>query len=122
MSETMYSKKHFWIKIEDGTAIFGLSDYAQKMLKEIMFVDLPKVGDVSNIDEKVGSIESAKSVTDIIAPLSGEIIAVNTLLEDSPELINEKPDETWIAKIKIKDDSQLASLMTKQDYEKKNTA
>jgi len=113
-----FHKEHTWAKIEEDTATIGISDYAQSKLTNIVFIELPHIGTEAKQGEKIATIESVKSVSDVISPLSGEVIEVNKELEDSPELINSDPYvKGWMIKIKLKDKSEIDSLMTKEEYE-----
>jgi len=103
-SELKYSPKHMWAKIEGNVATIGITFFAQEQLGDIVFVELPKVGATINKDTPCGVVESAKVASDLIAPLSGKVIEVNTELDDSPEIINEEPYEKgWMAKVEITD-------------------
>jgi glycine cleavage system H protein len=114
-----YIEDHEWIRIDGDTATIGITDYAQKQLTDIVYVELPEVGKQVGQNESLGVVESMKSVSDICSPISGEVIAVNNALEKSPELINNEPfDGGWIAKLRIKDNSEIESLMTSEDYDK----
>ncbi|HDQ03835.1 MAG TPA: glycine cleavage system protein GcvH [Deltaproteobacteria bacterium] len=119
-TDRLYSKDHEWIKDEgDGTATIGITDYAQEMLTDIVFVELPQVGKNIAQGESMAVVESVKSVSDVYAPVSGEIVDVNKNLEDTPELVNQDAfGDGWIAKIKIADPNQLKSLLGAADYEK----
>ena len=94
-----YSKSHEWIRYEDGVAIIGISDFAQDALGDVVFVNLPVVGDDVTAGESFDDVESVKAVSDLISPLSGVICAVNEELDDSPELLNEDPYGAWIIKV-----------------------
>ena len=94
-----YSKSHEWIRYEDGVAIIGISDFAQDALGDVVFVNLPVVGDDVTAGESFGDVESVKAVSDLISPVSGVIYAVNEELDDSPELLNEDPYGAWIIKV-----------------------
>lgn len=94
-----YSKSHEWIRYEDGVAIIGISDFAQDALGDVVFVNLPVVGDDVTAGESFGDVESVKAVSDLISPVSGVICAVNEELDDSPELLNEDPYGAWIIKV-----------------------
>lgn len=115
-----YAKTHEWVRLEDGVAVVGISDAAQDMISDVVYVELPQ----ENADVKAGAhvadIESVKAAYEIFAPVSGKIIAVNRDLEATPELVNEKPFETWFFKIEPSGDVQaeLAALMSPQDYDK----
>ncbi|RLI22061.1 glycine cleavage system protein GcvH [Candidatus Bathyarchaeota archaeon] len=113
-----YTKEHEWLKIEGNTAIMGITDYAQKSLHEIVFVDLPNVGRKVKQMESIGTVESVKAVSEIYTPISGQIIEVNTELSESPELINQDPyGEGWIAKIQPeKLNEEIKNLLTPQKY------
>jgi len=113
-----YSKEHEWVRVEGKQAVVGITDYAQKQLHEIVYVEVTKVG--TNIDQFqiMGTVESVKSVSDIFAPASGKIVEVNNELSDSPELLNEDPyDRGWIAKVNLTNfDKDLKKLMSAQEY------
>jgi len=112
-----YSKEHAWLKLEQGTATVGITDYAQHVLIDIMFVELPEQGKQVEQFKGMCVVESVKSVSDVYAPVSGEIVEVNNELKQHPELVNQDPFEKgWIAKIKIKDEKELESLMTAEQY------
>ncbi|RKY03144.1 MAG: glycine cleavage system protein GcvH [Spirochaetes bacterium] len=117
--ELKFTKNHLWVYIDNSNATVGLSDYAQKELGDIVFVEMPEKGKSVKKDEVVGTVESVKSVSDLISPLSGEIIDFNKQLEDTPELINKDPyGEGWVFKIKISDSSEISDLMDYQAYSK----
>ncbi len=112
-----YSETHEWARIEGEYAYFGISDYAQHELGDIVYVELPSVGDETQQGEPFGSVEAVKSVEDLNAPLSGEIVEVNDLLEANPELINKSPyDKGWIVKIKFTEKEELNNLLTAEKY------
>ncbi len=113
-----YTEDHEWVNIEkDNTIRYGITDYAQSELGEIVYVELPEVGDKVEKGEMVGAVESVKTVSDLYAPLSGTIVKVNEELEDSSEIINEDPyGDGWIAVIDITDKSELDSLISAEDY------
>jgi|TARA_Y100000031_G_scaffold142654_1_gene172372 glycine cleavage system H protein len=114
-----YIEDHEWVRIDGNTATIGLTDYAQKQLTDIVYVELPEVGRQVEQSGSLGVVESIKSVSDICSPISGEVLAVNNALEKSPELINNEPyDGGWIAKLKIKDNSEIESFMTSEEYDK----
>ncbi|MDP3385890.1 MAG: glycine cleavage system protein GcvH [Eubacteriales bacterium] len=112
-----YAKSHEWLRIEDGEAFVGISDFAQHELGDIVFVDLPSVGDEFDAQDSFGAVESVKAASDIYMPVSGVILAVNEMLEESPELINEDAYENWIIKIKITDETDIEVLMNSVQYE-----
>jgi len=114
-----FSESHEWVRIEEDEAYIGISDYAQKELGDIVYVELPEVGDNVNAGESFGTIEAVKAVEDLNSPVSGEIIEVNTELEDHPELINQSPlDNGWIIKVKLSDVSEVEELMDEETYNK----
>jgi len=119
-ADRLYSKDHEWIKNNgDGTAMIGITDYAQEMLTDIVFVELPAVGKKVAQGEPVAVVESVKSVSDVYAPVSGEVIAVNQALEETPELINRDAfGEGWIAKLKLENPNEMTSLLGAADYDR----
>lgn len=112
-----YSKEYFWVRIEDGKARVGITDYAQKQLREIVFAELPSVGDTLTQNEPFGTVESVKAVSDLVAPLSGTVEEVNEEARDRPELLNEDPyGEGWLLVVSPTNlDEELKGLM---DFEK----
>ena len=118
-TDRRYSRDHEWAKSEDdGTVLVGISFYAQEHLGDIVFLELPKVGATLSHAQKLGEVESVKSVSDIISPVSGEVVAVNQAAIDSPELVNEDPYEKgWLLRVKPTQEAELDSLMTAADYE-----
>ena len=114
-----FAESHEWIKVEGDTGTVGITDFAQKQLGDVVYVELPEVGAVFNFHQAFGVVESVKAVSDIYSPVAGEVVEVNSELNDSPELLNENPQgKGWIMKIKVKDESQLQKLMSALDYEK----
>ena len=118
-ADRLYSRDHEWVKDNgDGTAIIGITDYAQEMLTDIVFVELPQIGKKVAKSEPVAVVESVKSVSDVYAPVSGEVIDVNKKLENTPELINQDAfGEGWIAKMRLTDAGELKMLLNAADYE-----
>lgn len=115
--ELYYAENHEWVKVEDGTAVMGISDFAQSELGDVVFVELPENGDEFEQSEQFVVIESVKTVSDVYMPLSGKITEVNEELLDSPELINDDPyGEGWIVKIDFDDESELDELMNNEEY------
>lgn len=113
-----YSQDHEWVKVEGNTAIIGITDFAQSELGDIVFVELPEEGDDLSTGESFGSVESVKTVSELIAPVSGSIVAVNEDLEDSPELVNENPYEgAWMLKVELSDESELENLLDAAGYQ-----
>ena len=115
--DVRYTDDHEWAKAEGETVKIGITDYAQDQLGEIIFVEVPEVGDTLDKGANFGSLESVKAVSDIVMPVSGEVLAVNTALEDAPELLNQDPySGGWIIEIKPGDPSELDQLMDKNAY------
>jgi len=115
--ELLYHPEHDWARIEGDEATFGITWYAQDSLGEVVFYDPPEVGATVAKDASYSEVESVKAVSDVIAPLSGEITAVNGGLEDAPENINEDPyGEGWLVKVKLSDPSEAGSLLAAADY------
>lgn len=113
-----YTKEHEWVLVEGGDATVGITDHAQHELGDIVFVDLPKVGSRTTKSHVFGSVESVKAVSDIFAPVSGDITAVNDLLANSPEKLNEDPHgEAWLIKIKLSSPDEINELMNAADYQ-----
>ncbi len=114
-----YTKEHEWVHVEDGEGTIGITDHAQHELGDIVFVDLPKVASKISKGETFGSVESVKAVSDIYSPVSGEISAVNELLGNSPEKLNEDPHgAAWLIKVKLSAPNEISALMSAADYEK----
>jgi len=115
--DVKYTKDHEWAKAEGDTVTIGINDYAQDQLGEIVFVEMPGVGDTFSAEEEFGSVESVKAVSEMYMPISGEITAVNEDLEDAPEKVNEDCYQSgWIIKVKASDLSELDALMDKAAY------
>jgi len=118
-SELKYTKDHEWTAIdEEGNATIGITDFAQQSLGDIVFVELPEIGSNLTREDSFGVVESIKSVSDLYAPLSGEVIEVNSALQDSPELLNEDPYANWIVKISLSNKDEINKLLGNSDYEK----
>jgi glycine cleavage system H protein len=117
-SDLLYHPEHDWARVEGETATFGITWYAQDALGEVVFFDPPKVGAEISMGDAYTEVESVKAVSDVIAPLSGEIVEVNGALSENPEKINEDPyGEGWLVKIKLSDPSQTEALLSAADYE-----
>lgn len=115
----LFTKEHEWVQVEDEVVRVGISDYAQSELGDVVFVDLPEVGDQVEEGEGFAVVESVKAVADVYAPVGGEVVAVNEALDENPELVNESPyEEGWIAEIKVDGPAQTGDLMNYQEYEK----
>ena len=115
-----YAKSHEWVKIEsDGTAVIGITDYAQNSLGDITYAQLPKVGTVLKAGETFGVVESVKAASDVYAPISGTVLAVNSVVDKSPETLNRDPyGEAWMLKLKPENPAQLDALLDAAGYEK----
>jgi len=116
--ELYYTKDHEWVKIVEEEAIIGITDYAQKELRDIVYVDLPEMGRKVKQGEKLCEVESVKAVSEVYSPVSGEVVEVNERLEDSPELINQDPyGDGWIAKLKPESlEGDVENLMNAEEY------
>ena len=113
-----YSKEHEWVEVNGSVARIGITDFAQSELGDIVFVELPEVGGTILLDEPFGSVESVKTVSELYAPISGKITAVNESLADSPELVNEAPFEgAWMIEVELNDASDVDKLMAAEEYE-----
>ena len=112
-----YTKEHEWIAVDGNTGSIGITDYAQNSLGDIVFVELPKVGDTVEAGKTFGSIESVKSVSDLFSPVSGTVTAINEHLTNAPETINAEANTTWIVKLELSDPAQVSSLLSAADYE-----
>lgn len=116
-SNLQFTKDHEWILVKGNEALVGITDFAQSELGEIVFVELPAVGDSIQKDETFGSVEAVKAVSDLFMPMSGEVLEVNAALEDKPELVNESPYETgWMIRIALSDLSELDQLLSAEAY------
>lgn len=114
-----YTKEHEWVRLEGDAGVVGITDHAQQELGDIVYVDLPKLGAPAEKGKSFGSVESVKAVSDIYAPVSGTIIAVNDALSTAPEKINEDPHgQAWLVKIKLSDPAEIKQLLSAEDYEK----
>jgi glycine cleavage system H protein len=113
-----YTKEHEWIQVEGAIGTVGITDYAQNSLGDIVFVDLPKVGDAVEAGKSFGSVESVKAVSDLFAPVSGTVTAINEELKDAPERINAEANTTWLLKVELSDAKQVDGLLSAADYEK----
>ena len=117
MSKIYYSPSHEYIRVEaDGTGFIGISDFAQHQLGNVVYVDMPEEGDEITAGEDFGAIESVKAASDLIAPVSGTVIAVNEALEEHPRLVNEDAMANWIIKVDIADPEELNNLMDEEAY------
>lgn len=116
-TDLKYTKEHAWVKVDGDTAKIGITDFAQEQLGDILFVDLPEVDSEITAGEVFTEVESSKTTSEVPAPISGLVVAVNEELDDSPENINDDAYEAWIVEVKISDASQLDELLSAADYE-----
>lgn len=117
-SELRYAKSHEWVRVEeDGSLVIGISDHAQDQLGDVVYVELPDVDQILSVGDEAGVVESVKAASDVYAPVSGEVIEVNPLLEDDPEIINSQPyEDGWFYRLQPSDAAELDDLMTPDDY------
>ena len=116
-SDLKYTKDHEWIRIAGDTAEIGITDFAQQQLGDVVYVELPDVGRTIAAGETFGSIESVKAVSELFAPMSGEVVAVNPSLKDRPESVNSDPHATWMLKVRLTDASAASGLLDSTQYE-----
>ncbi|MDH4209141.1 MAG: glycine cleavage system protein GcvH [Anaerolineae bacterium] len=116
-ADRKYTKDHEWAKPEDGLAVVGITHYAQEQLGDIVYVELPQLGDALVASQAFGLVESVKAASDLFAPVSGEVVAINEDLVDRPELVNEDPYEGgWMVKVQPEDEGETEVLMTAEEY------
>lgn len=119
MSNLRFSEDHEWVSVEDGVATVGITDFAQKALGDVVFVEMPEAGDSVSQGDETGVVESVKAASEIYAPVSGEIVETNEELEDNPALVNDDPESgAWFFKVKLSDESELDGLMDADGYKK----
>ena len=111
-----YAESHEWVKVEDGVAVIGVTDFAQKEMGDITYVDMPDVDDEVTAGEEFGALESVKAASDLIAPVSGKVVEKNDELDDAPEKVNEDAYANWIIKVEMSDPSELDALMDAAAY------
>src|SRR5476649_1138732 len=116
-ADLKYTKEHEWVRIDGADAAVGITDFAQKALGDVVFLDLPEVGRKVKQGEVFGTIESVKAVSELFSPLSGEVVAVNGDLANHPEAVNAKPHETWMIRLRIGQASETAALLDTTQYE-----
>ena len=116
--KTYYTREHEWVRIEDGVAICGITDYAQTQLGDVVYVELPEVGAQVARDGEAAVVESTKAASDVYAPLTGTIVAVNDRLEESPDLVNEAAEDAgWFFRMEVDDEGELDELMDEEGYQ-----
>jgi glycine cleavage system H protein len=113
-----YSKDHEWVRVEGNVAVVGITDYAQDSLGDVVYVELPRVGDEFAANESFGSVESVKAVSEVFSPVSGEIVGINDTLADSPEKVNQDPyGEGWMIRVQLSNPGEVDSMLTAAEYE-----
>src|SRR5215469_11505460 len=113
-----YTKEHEWLKVDGNSGQIGITDYAQNSLGDIVFVELPKVGQEITAGQTFGSVESVKAVSDLFAPVSGTVTEINEALNTTPEQVNKDANKTWMIKVTLKDGAEAGTLLSAADYEK----
>jgi glycine cleavage system H protein len=117
--ELLYTKEHEWVRVDDAVAVIGITEYAQDQLGDVVYVELPEVGTQVEQFARCGSIESVKTVSDLYAPISGEVVNINDALNEQPELVNNEPyGSGWVAEIQVRDTQELDNLLSASEYEK----
>lgn len=114
--DVFYTEDHEWAKADGDVVVIGISDYAQDQLGDIVFVELPEVGDSFEAGDEFGTLESVKAVSELYIPIGGEVVTVNEALNDTPELVNEDPYGAWIAKVKPSDSNEVKGLLNRDAY------
>jgi glycine cleavage system H protein len=116
--ENLYTKDHEWVNVQGTVATVGITEYAQRELGDVVYVDLPEVGDTFEASEPFGSVESVKAVSEVFCPLAGEVIEVNSKLEQTPELVNQSPHQkAWMIKLRLSNTGELDELLSAEEYE-----
>ena len=119
MKDLKYTKEHEWVRLEQGIAFVGITDFAQSQLGDIVYVDIDSLDEDVEKDDVFGSIEAVKTVSDLFSPLSGKVVDMNPKVEDEPELVNNDPyGDGWLVKIEISDESEIEDLLSFEEYEK----
>ena len=116
-ADLKYTKEHEWIRVDGNTGTIGITDFAQQQLGDVVYVELPDVGSTITAGQVFGTIESVKAVSELFAPVTGEVSEINTSLKDRPDHVNSKPHETWMVKVKLSIPGEIASLMNAAAYE-----
>ena len=115
-ADCKYTKDHEWIKVDGDTGRVGITDYAQKQLGDVVYLDLPQVGRSLKVGESFGTVESVKAVSELYSPVSGVVTAVNSALADKPEKVNSEPHASWMIEVKLASPSELDALMAAEQY------
>ena len=116
-ADLKYTKEHEWIRVEGNTGVIGITDFAQQQLGDVVYVELPEVGTTLTAGQVFGTIESVKAVSELFAPVSGEVVEVNTGVKDHPDHVNSQPHDTWMVKVKLINSGELSGLMDTAAYE-----
>jgi glycine cleavage system H protein len=116
-ADLKYTKDHEWIRVDGGTGAVGITNFAQQQLGDVVYVDLPEIGTQLTAGQTFGTIESVKAVSELYAPVSGEVIEVNTTLKDKPEDVNSKPHDTWMIKVRLANAAEASGLMDAAAYQ-----
>lgn len=116
-ADLKYTKDHEWVRVEGDTGAVGITNFAQQQLGDVVYVDLPEVGTTLAVGQSFGTIESVKAVSELYAPVSGEVVEVNTALKDKPEDVNAKPHDTWMIKVRLADAAETSGLMDAAAYQ-----
>ena len=117
-SEYLYSREHEWVRVQDDICVIGITEFAQQELGEVVYVELPEVGQVFDANDEIGTIESVKAVAEVYTPVAGEIVEINEAVGDDPELLNEEPhSDGWLVKVRFSSAADLKSLMSSEQYE-----
>jgi glycine cleavage system H protein len=116
-ADLKYTKEHEWIRVDGNTGTIGITDFAQQQLGDVVYVELPEVGSALTAGQVFGTIESVKAVSELFAPVTGEVTETNGSLKDRPDAVNSKPHETWMVKVKLANSGEVASLMDARAYE-----
>ncbi len=116
-ADLKYTKEHEWIRVDGNTGAIGITDFAQQQLGDVVYVELPEVGSTMTAGQVFGTIESVKAVSELFAPVSGEVTETNGSLKDRPDAVNSKPHDTWMVKVKLANSGEVASLMDAKAYE-----
>lgn len=116
-ADLKYTKEHEWIRVDGNTGAIGITDFAQQQLGDVVYVELPEVGSTITAGQVFGTIESVKAVSELFAPVTGEVVETNSSLKDRPDHVNSKPHETWMVKVKLVNTGEVSSLMDAAAYE-----
>jgi glycine cleavage system H protein len=117
-TDYLYSREHEWVRVDDDVVVLGITEFAQQELGEVVFVELPEIGQVFDANDELGTIESVKAVAEVYTPVAGEVVEVNDAVVDDPELLNEDPQgEGWLLKIRFSSAADLKDLMNAEQYE-----